>query len=404
MINAVRQSPKIRLSIFFVLVFTIIVGGIYWWHRGQAPQQSQVIMPAHSQSGIDRSIPVQAATAIKQSVPHYLTGLGTIVAASTVTVRSRVEGYLMAIHFNEGDEVQAGELLAEIDPRPYKVALTQVQGQLLKDRAILKNARLDLKRYENLAKRNLVSDQMLDNQRATIAETLGTIKADEADVAKAQLDLAYSRIKAPISGRIGLRQVDPGNYISSSDSKGIVVITQTHPVDMIFSLPESTIFSILAARKNGQTIEVEAWDRSNQTLLSRGTLQSIDNQIDTATGTIKMKARFSNRDDKLFPNQFVNARLRLNVLEDAIVIPPSGLQMGNDGNFVWVVDNQNRVSKKQVTTGIRGNKVVVITSGLDAGERVVTDGIDRLTEGAKVNIISAQVVTADPLRDIGAHP
>jgi len=333
---------------------------------------------------------VQAATAETQSVPQYFSGLGTVTAANTVTVRSRVDGQLMAIHFQEGQQVKAGQLLAEIDPRPFQVALTQAQGQLARDKATLANARRDLARYEKLAKTNLVSQQELDTQRSLVSETLGTIKADEGSVASAELNLSYSRITAPIDGRAGLKQVDIGNYISSGDTTGLVVLTQTHPIDVLFSLPENTIQAIIQAQKAGQPLRVEAWDRSNSTLLTQGELLSLDNQIDTTTGTIKLKARFSNEDDRLFPNQFVNARLKVNTLHDAVVIPTAALQMGNEGNFVWVVNSDNKVSKKSVTPGLQDSQKVVISAGLDAGERVVTDGLDRLTEGATVEVVAPQ--------------
>uniref|UniRef100_UPI00289EF405 MdtA/MuxA family multidrug efflux RND transporter periplasmic adaptor subunit n=1 Tax=Pantoea septica TaxID=472695 RepID=UPI00289EF405 len=328
--------------------------------------------------------------AVSQSVPHFPSGLGTVTAASTVTVRSRVDGELMAIHFQEGQQVKAGQLLAEIDPRPYQVALTQAQGQLAKDQATLANARRDLARYEKLAKTSLVSQQELDTQRSLVSETQGTIKADEGSVASAQLNLTYSRITSPIAGRVGLKQVDVGNYITSGDTNGLVVITQTHPIDVLFSLAENYLPDIMQAQKSGQPLVVEAWDRSNQTLLTQGTLLSIDNQIDATTGTIKMKARFDNQDDKLFPNQFVNARLKVNTLQDAIVIPAAALQMGNEGHFVWVVNSDNKVSKKSVTAGLQDSHQVVINAGLSAGERVVTDGLDRLTEGAQVEVVAPQ--------------
>jgi multidrug efflux system membrane fusion protein len=333
--------------------------------------------------------PVQAATATSESVPRYLSGLGTITAANTVTVRSRVSGQLKAIHFQEGQQVNAGDLLAEIDPSEFNVALAQAQGQLAKDKATLANARRDLARYQQLAKTSLVSRQDLDAQQALVSESEGTVKADEASVASAQLQLEWSRITAPVSGRVGLKQVDVGNQISSSDTTGIVVLTQTHPIDLIFTLPESDIATVVQAQKNAQKLVVEAWDRTNKQKLSSGTLLSLDNQIDATTGTIKLKARFDNQDDALFPNQFVNARMLVATQQDAVVIPAAALQMGNEGNFVWVLNDKNKVSKHTVTPGIQDSQKVVISAGLSAGDRVVTDGIDRLTEGAQVEVVDA---------------
>ncbi len=333
--------------------------------------------------------PVQAATATSESVPRYLSGLGTVTAANTVTVRSRVSGQLKAIHFQEGQQVNAGDLLAEIDPSEFNVALAQAQGQLAKDKATLANARRDLARYQQLAKTSLVSRQDLDAQQALVSESEGTVKADEASVASAQLQLEWSRITAPVSGRVGLKQVDVGNQISSSDTTGIVVLTQTHPIDLIFTLPESDIATVVQAQKSAQKLVVEAWDRTNKQKLSSGTLLSLDNQIDATTGTIKLKARFDNQDDALFPNQFVNARMLVATQQDAVVIPAAALQMGNEGNFVWVLNDKNKVSKHTVTPGIQDSQKVVISAGLSAGDRVVTDGIDRLTEGAQVEVVDA---------------
>lgn len=390
------MNSRLKTSLITLVAIAAVAGGYYWWqHPAEPSKQPQAEGQQHhgrGAAGANRRplAPVQAAAATTQSVPYYLSGLGTVMAANTVTVRSRVDGQLMALHFQEGQQVAAGALLAEIDPRPYQVALIQAQGQLAKDQATLSNARRDLSRYEKLAKTSLVSQQELDTQRSLVSETLGTIKADEGNVASAQLNLTYSRITAPISGRVGLKQVDVGNYITSGDTTGLVVITETHPIDVVFSVAENNISQILKAQKSGQPLIVEAWDRSNKTLLTSGTLLSLDNQIDATTGTIKLKARFDNQDDTLFPNQFVNARLKVDTLQDAVVIPTAALQMSNDGHFVWVVNSDNKVSKKRVTAGLQDSQKVVISDGLGAGERVVTDGLDRLTEGASVEVVSPQ--------------
>ncbi|WP_058961403.1 MdtA/MuxA family multidrug efflux RND transporter periplasmic adaptor subunit [Type-E symbiont of Plautia stali] len=390
------MNSRLKTSLITLVAIAAVAGGYYWWqHPAEPSKQPQVEGQQHHGRGAGGAnrrplAPVQAAAATTQSVPYYLSGLGTVTAANTVTVRSRVDGQLMALHFQEGQQVAAGALLAEIDPRPYQVALIQAQGQLAKDQATLANARRDLSRYEKLAKTSLVSQQELDTQRSLVSETLGTIKADEGNVASAQLNLTYSRITAPISGRVGLKQVDVGNYITSGDTSGLVVITETHPIDVVFSIAENNISQILKAQKSGQPLIVEAWNRSNKTLLTSGTLLSLDNQIDATTGTIKLKARFDNQDDTLFPNQFVNARLKVDTLQDAVVIPTAALQMSNDGHFVWVVNSENKVSKKRVTAGLQDSQKVVISAGLDAGERVVTDGLDRLTEGVTVEVVSPE--------------
>lgn len=396
-----KGSYKSRWVIVIVVVIAAIAAFWFWQGRNDsrsaapgATKQAQQ-SPAGGRRGMRSGplAPVQAATAVEQAVPRYLTGLGTITAANTVTVRSRVDGQLMALHFQEGQQVKAGDLLAEIDPSQFKVALAQAQGQLAKDKATLANARRDLARYQQLAKTNLVSRQELDAQQALVSETEGTIKADEASVASAQLQLDWSRITAPVDGRVGLKQVDVGNQISSGDTTGIVVITQTHPIDLLFTLPESDIATVVQAQKAGKPLVVEAWDRTNSKKLSEGTLLSLDNQIDATTGTIKVKARFNNQDDALFPNQFVNARMLVDTEQNAVVIPTAALQMGNEGHFVWVLNSENKVSKHLVTPGIQDSQKVVIRAGISAGDRVVTDGIDRLTEGAKVEVVEAQSAT-----------
>lgn len=398
-----KGSHNTRWRIALALL-VVIAGAVGIWHfsSNSNTSDSGTAKPAGAPAGGGRHggrfgatlAPVQAATATSEAVPRYLSGLGTMTAANTVTVRSRVDGQLMAIHFQEGQQVKAGDLLAEIDPSQFKVALAQAQGQLAKDKATLANARRDLARYQQLVKTNLVSRQELDTQQSLVSETEGTIKADEASVASAQLQLTWSRITAPIDGRVGLKQVDIGNQISSGDTTGIVVLTQTHPIDLIFTLPENDIATVVAAQKAGKALAVEAWDRTNKTKLSDGTLLSLDNQIDATTGTIKLKARFNNQDDALFPNQFVNARMLVDTQQNAVVIPTAALQMGNDGHFVWVLNSENKVSKHTVVPGIQDSLKVVIDAGLSAGDRVVTDGIDRLTEGAKVEVVTAHDATA----------
>ncbi|KIS43106.1 MdtA/MuxA family multidrug efflux RND transporter periplasmic adaptor subunit [Kosakonia radicincitans] len=400
-----KRSFTFRRTLVAVVV--IAAAGAAWYHfsHQEATPSSSATGHTQRQAGGGRHgmrggalPPVQAATATRESVPRYLSGLGTITATNTVTVRSRVSGQLMALHFQEGQQVNAGDLLAEIDPSEFKVALAQAQGQLAKDKATLANARRDLARYQQLVKTSLVSRQDLDTQQALVTESEGTVKADEASVASAQLQLDWSRITAPISGRVGLKQVDIGNQISSSDTTGIVVLTQTHPIDLVFTLPESDIATVVQAQKAGQPLVVEAWDRTNKQKLSSGLLLSLDNQIDATTGTIKLKARFNNQDDALFPNQFVNARMLVATQQDAVVIPAAALQMGNEGNFVWVVNEKNQVSKHIVTPGIQDSQKVVIAAGLSAGDRVVTDGIDRLTEGAKVEVVDAQSAQQMPTK------
>lgn len=387
------KSRKVSRGLWLAGIVIVLAAALWFWRSQHestsAPQaSSHQGPPGGGPRGMRGPLaPVQVATAMQQTVPHFLNGLGTVTAANTATVRSRVDGPLIAIHFQEGQQVSAGTLLAEIDPSSFKVALAQAQGQLAKDQASLNNARRDLTRYQQLAKTQVASRQELDAQQALVSELTGTVAASEASVASAQLQLDWSRITAPISGRVGLRQIDVGNQVSSSDA--IVIITQTDPIDVVFTLPESDISTVVKAQATQPALPVEVWDRSNRQQLGQGTLLSLDNQIDPTTATIKLKARFSNQQGLLFPNQFVNTRMQVATQEDAIVIPAAALQMGSEGHFVWVVSPDNKVAKQLVTPGVQSSKSVVIQTGLTAGDRVVTDGVDRLTDGVKVEVVAA---------------
>ncbi|MFP1868541.1 MdtA/MuxA family multidrug efflux RND transporter periplasmic adaptor subunit [Lonsdalea quercina] len=380
-----------RLFRWLSLIAVVAIAVIAWryFHSTTPPAGSTAKTASGSGRGEGRrsmtTPPVQVARSFTSSVPYYLTGLGTVTSANTVTVRSRVSGQLMALHFEEGQQVAAGALLAEIDPRPFDVEVTQAKGQLAKDKALLANARQDLARYQGLVKTNLVSRQELDTQTSLVKQYEATVQSDKGALDSAQLQLDYSKITAPASGRVGLRQVDIGNYITSTDN--LLVLTQTHPIDAVFSLPEDSIATIIKAQKSGQPVVVEAWDRANQQMLSQGQLLSMDNQIDTTTGTIKLKARFANSDDLLFPNQFVNIRMKVDTLLNAVIAPAAAVQMGNEGHFVWLLNDKNQASKHLISIGIQYGQNVVVNSGLNAGEQVVTDGIDRLTEGMQVDVI-----------------
>lgn len=376
----------------------IAIGGFAFFYYGSSSESSvSATAPQKPNSGSSRrnmpQPPVQVATAVEQDIPRYLSGLGTVTAANTVTVRNRVDGQIMAIHFEEGQQVKAGDLLVEIDPRPFQVQLTQAEGQLLNAQATLSNAKRDFARYQSLIKTKAISQQELDTQAALIKQTEGSLKAAQGTVDNANLQLAYSKVTAPISGRVGLKLTDVGNYVSSGDSTGLVVITQTNPIDVIFTLPETSLSSILPAFNNGIALPVEAWDRDNKKRIASGTLLSMDNQIDTATGTIKLKARFNNDDAQLFPNQFVNTQLKVDTLKNAVVIPAAAIQTGNNENFVWLIDEQNKVSKQPITVGFRSGEITTINKGIKVGQRVVTDGVDRLKEGIQV-----EVVTPDSLK------
>lgn len=340
--------------------------------------------------------PVRVATALAQNVPHFLNGLGTVIPSSDVLVKSRVDGQLVRLHFQEGQRVKAGDLLAEIDPRPFQAALDEAQGNLAKDQAQLDNARRDLARYAKLAKGDFIAAQQYETQRALVRQYEGTVEADKAAVDSARLQLDYSRITAPVGGRLGLRNVDEGNQIKSSDSDGLVRITEVSPCDVLFTLPESQVPLVARALREREEnpslppLPVQAWDREQKHLLAVGSLLSLDNQIDAATGTVKLKARFPNQDGALYPNQFVNARLMVRMLKDAVTIPASAVQLGSRGSYVYVVSKDDKGDKiahvREVTPGISTDRLTVIDKGLKAGEVVVVDGLDRLRDGITVKV------------------
>lgn len=355
-------SPKsgARRRWSLLLIAAVVIGGLgYGIYSLRQQSAAGAANGPGGPGGRMPQPPVQVATASTADVPVWLGGLGTVTAASTVTVKSRVDGQLMKLHFTEGQTVRAGQLLAEIDPRPFQVSLAQAEGQLAKDQADLDNARADLARYRTLLAQESIAAQKVDTQASLVRQLQGTVKADRAQVDSARLQLDYSRVTAPVSGRVGLKQVDVGNQISSGDTTGIVVITQVQPIQVLFTLPETQLPSILAPLNAGQTLTVEAWDREMKQRQAVGRLLTLDNQIDTSTGTIKLKAEFANTDGTLFPNQFVNARVRAGTLSQAVVVPVAA----GDGTRV------------------------VISKGVQAGERLVTDGVDKLTAGARVEIV-----------------
>jgi len=294
---------------------------------------------------------------------------------------------LQSITFTDGQAVKAGQVLAEIDPAPFQVALEQAEGQLARDRAQLENAKVDLARYQALLKQDSIAEQQVDQQAALVKQLDGTVKVDQAAVDTAKLQLSYTRITAPIGGRLGLRQVDAGNMVHSTDANGLVVITQVQPIGVIYTIPQDVLPAVLSRMRNGDKLPVEAWDRDQKEMLDRGTLVSTDNQIDVTTGTVKLKAEMPNPQLKLFPNQFVNVRMVVDTLHNVVVVPTAAIQRNTQGTFVWVVRDDSTVTQRPVTTGPAEGQSTAIQSGLKSGERVVTDGVDRIREGAKVEVI-----------------
>jgi len=335
-----------------------------------------------------RVMPVTVVAAERANVPVVLNALGTVTSLRTVTVRSQVDGQLLRVLFREGQLVKAGELLAEIDPRPFQVQLAQAQGQLARDRALLENARVDLERYRTLVKQDAASAQQLDTQQALVHQYEGVLKTDQAQVDNARLQLAYSRITAPFAGRLGLRLVDPGNLVRAGDATGLVTITQIQPIGVVFSLPEKDLATVLRRYRAGQSMTAQALDRDQRAVLATGRLTTLDNQIDTTTGTLKMKAEFANTDGVLFPNQFVNVRLEIDTLENAVVVPSAAIQRGSPGTYVYVVRSDNTVALRKVTLGPVDGERTVVGDGVAAGERVVVDGVDNLRDGARVEPIA----------------
>jgi membrane fusion protein, multidrug efflux system len=334
-------------------------------------------------------VPVVVSKVTRSSIPVYLNGLGSVTAFYTVTVKSRVDGQIMKVDFNEGDLVHEGQVLIEIDPRPYQVQLELAEGTLARDQAMLNNAKLDLQRYQTLLAQDAIPKQQLDTQTALVAQYQGNIKQDTANIDSAKLNLTYAKVTAPITGVVGLRQVDPGNIVHASDANGMIVITQLQPISVLFTIPEDNLPQVTQKLRAGAHLPVDAYNRDNSKKLASGMLVTLDNQIDSTTGTSKLKAVFQNSDNALFPQQFVNIRLLVETLSNQQVVPNVAVQNGQQGTFVYIVDDDSRVHLKPVQVGITTEKSSQILSGLSDGDRVVVDGTDRLIEDARVRVRKA---------------
>lgn len=400
------------------LLVLVAVAGLCWkfWpasssHKDAAGQKaaaghagrSGVMRPGFG--GASGPIPVRVAPATRGDFPLYYKALGTVTALNTINVRSRVAGELVKVAFEEGQMVKAGDLLAEIDPRPYQNALLQAEGTLLQNQAQLKNAQVDYERYRGLFAQDSIAKQTLDTAAALVGQYQGTVKTNQAAVNDARLNLEFTKIRAPITGRVGLRQLDVGNLVAANDTTALAIITQTQPISVAFTLPENSLATVLERYRSGARLPVEAWDRGDQKLQASGVLQSLDNQIDTTTGTLKFKARYENRDQALFPNQFVNVRLLADTLKNVVLVPSAAVQFGTNGTFVYALDGDNKVKVRALQIGDSNGDSTVIKSGLDAGDRVVLEGTDRLKDGSAVEVVNTpEEVPTSPTQHLQGQP
>jgi len=391
--NAVsKPRRRSRLRPFFWLLLVIAIVGVAVWYFPRP--QSQPKNAGRPQAGAP--VPVGVAPVEKGDMPVTLSQLGTVTPLATVTVKTQISGYLMQVAFQEGQMVKKGDFLAQVDPRPYQVALEQAQAQLAKDQALLTNARLDLQRYNTLVAQNSIARQTRDTQVSLVAQYEATVKSDQAQIDAQKLNLTYCHIVSPVTGRVGLRQVDAGNYVQTSDANGIVVVTQLQPISVIFTMSEDNLPEVMKQLGTGAVLSVTAYDRTGSTELAQGKLDTVDNQIDTTTGTVKLRAIFDNEQNILFPNQFVNAKLLVNTLHDADIVPNSAIQRGAPGTFVYVVKPDRTAAVEKVKLGPTDGQRTAILSGLQPGESVVIDGMDRLRDGAKVTLADANRPNSTP--------
>lgn len=370
----------------WVIIALILLALFVWWLVPGKPTSNLGRM------GMGGPQPVGVAAAERGPIDVTLNALGTVTPLATVTVRPQVSGQIVRFAFREGQMVKAGDLLAEIDPRSFRAAHEQALGQLARDQALLTNARLDLKRQQGLHAANATSQQALDTQAAQVKQYEGVVMSDKANVDAAAINLGYTRVTSPVAGRVGIRSVDVGNFVSAGQSNGIVVVTQLQPISVLFTVPEDNVRAVVARLNSGEDLQVEAYDRSQTNKLATGRLGAVDTQVDTTTGTVKLRAMFDNEDGVLFPNQFVNVRLLVDTLRNQIVIPSAAVQRGASGTFVFVVKADHTVAMRTVTLGAQQGDRVAVAKGLNPGETVVTDGADRLREGGEVSIPSGQKV------------
>ncbi|MCJ2064190.1 MdtA/MuxA family multidrug efflux RND transporter periplasmic adaptor subunit [Methylobacterium sp. J-088] len=400
----VRHVGRRRFRPIRWLVILVLLAGAgaigHRWYEARTTKGAEPATAQHTgghggrRGGADMPQAVGIAAVTTGDMPVILQGLGTVTPLATVTVKSQISGYLMAVKFREGQAVKAGDELAQIDSRPYEALLAQYQGQLARDQALLQNAKLDLQRYQTLNRQDSISKQNVDTQAALVKQNEGTIAADQALVDQQKLNIAYTHITSPVDGRVGLRQVDQGNYISAA-STAIVVVTQLHPISVIFTLPEDDVARVMRQVRAGTKLTVRAYDRGDAHEIATGRLDTVDNQIDTTTGTVKLRALFDNADEELFPNQFVNAKLTVDTVREATLVPNASLLQGTPGTYVYLMDGDNKVTVRPIKTGETDGTNTVVASGLKPGDRVVTDGTDRLKDGAPVRITEGAAAAGD---------
>jgi multidrug efflux system membrane fusion protein len=378
---------KKKLLLGFLVVLLGAAGVYAWMQQKEAPKAAAVPAKGPGKGG---PTPVVAVAARSGEIDLIINGLGTVTPLRTVTVRSRVDGELVRVHFEEGQAVKEGQLLAEIDARSFQVQLAQAEGQLAKDMALLQNARLDLQRYEALFKQDSIARQQVDTQLALVRQYEGAVRVDRSQVDSARLQLSYTKVTAPVSGRAGLRLVDQGNIVRAGDASGLVVITQLQPAAVVFTVPQDSVPAVMKRLQSGERISVEAWDREQKAKLAEGALASADNQVDPQTGTVKLKAQFDNADYALFPNQFVNVRMKLDTLRDVVVIPAAAVQRGAQGLFVYIAHVDNTVMQRPVKLGPAEGLRVSVVEGITPGDMVIVDGMDRLRPGAQVEVTGAR--------------